>query len=61
MGVNSRGQNDIHRTKIKQYTVTLGQYIVVCPDKTMMVKTIFDIEKNVVNEGDKNQIVNLVP
>lgn len=40
LNFTSRGQNNIHKTKIKQGRITLGQDIVVCPGKTMMVKRI---------------------
>lgn len=55
LGVISCDQNNINRTKIKQSTITTGQDIVVCPDKTMAVKRIDDIDKNVVCEA-KNKL-----
>ena len=60
LGAMSWDQNDIHRTKIKQGTITPWQYIVVCPDKTIMLNSIYDIGKNIVNKAKKNQIAKLV-
>ena len=34
--------------------------IIVCPDKTMMVKRMYDIDEKIVNGPKKNQIVELV-
>ena len=47
LGVMSCGQNNIHRTKINKGAITPGQDIVVCPDKTVMVNKIYDIDKNI--------------
>ena len=41
--------------------INSSQNIVVCPDKILMEKKIYDIDKNIYNEVTRTQIADLVP